>query len=389
MQFIVMVKNQLKLMFRNRIAVFATIAVPLILTFLFSFSQGNSQESLYVADVDHSEYSKQLMDMIKKHDELKIVHSDEATIKKKVDDQDIPFGLVVNQGFGSHLLSGSGEDLPIYFVQNYQNGDGTILEEIITGEVSTLQKVIHDSKVISAGLNVDGPGITTNVFKGINEVSNLKIDDQTLSSGEKTHDNATARLIGFLVMFIWFVVIQGLRTLIDERENNTLSRLLSTPIDYKKYLLAKMTATYLFGAVHVLVILAAGKYLLKISIADNALAVGILFAAYLFALTSITMIVIPFMRNQKQFTSSASIIIAVTGMLGGSFFSMEMAPGFMRIISKFTPESWAIQSLSAVIFDHQAITSEWVPLAVFVGIGIVGFTAGLLFMNRELKILKG
>ncbi len=387
MQFIVMVKNQLKLMFRNRTAVFATIAVPLILTFLFSFSQGSSQESLYVADADHSVYSNQLMDMIQKHNQVKIVHSDEAAIKKKVDDQDIPFGLVVKQGFDSRLSSG--EDLPIYFVQNYENGDGTILEEIITSEVSTLQKVIHDSQVISTELNVDGSGIITSVFKGINEASNLTIDDQTLPNGEKTHDNATARLIGFLVMFIWFVVIQGLRTLIDERENNTLSRLLSTPVDYKKYLLAKMTATYLFGAVHVLVILAAGKYLLKISIADNALALGILFAAYLFALTSITMMVIPFMRNQKQFTSSASIIIAVTGMLGGSFFSMEMAPRFMRIISKFTPESWAIQSLSAVIFDHQPITSEWVPLVVFAGIGVVGLAAGLLFMNRELKALRG
>ncbi|MNC80734.1 hypothetical protein D3C75_1336390 [compost metagenome] len=68
---------------------------------------------------------------------------------------------------------------------------------------------------------------------------------------------------------------------------------------------------------------------------------------------------------------------------------MQMAPKFMRVISKFTPESWAIQSLSSVIFDHQLISSEWVPLAVFAGIGIVGFAAGLMFMNRELKALKG
>jgi ABC-2 type transport system permease protein len=68
---------------------------------------------------------------------------------------------------------------------------------------------------------------------------------------------------------------------------------------------------------------------------------------------------------------------------------MEMAPRFMRIISKFTPESWAIQSLSAVIFDHQPMTSEWVPLVIFAGVGVAGFAAGLLFMNRELKALRG
>ncbi|MBP1905768.1 dolichol kinase [Paenibacillus turicensis] len=52
--------------------------------------------------------------------------------------------------------------------------------------------------------------------------------------------------------------------------------------------MAKMTATYLFAAVHVVVILLAGKYLLKISLADNLFAIIILFAAYLFALTCIT-----------------------------------------------------------------------------------------------------
>lgn len=385
MQFIVMVKNQLKLMLRNRIAIFATIAVPLILTFLFSFSQGSGQVSLYVADADQSVYSNQLMDMIQQH-QVKIVHSDEATIKKKVDDQDIPFGLVVQQGFDNRLSSG--KDLPMYFVQNYENGDGMILEEIITGEVSTLQKVIHDTQAVSKELNIENSGMVTSVFANLNKSSNLMIDDQTISSGEKTRDNATARLIGFLVMFIWFVVIQGLRTLIDEKENNTLCRLLSTPVNYRKYLLAKMMSTYLFGAVHILVILAAGKYLLKISIADHALAVGVLFAAYLFALTSVTMIVIPFMKNQKQFTSSASILIAVTGMLGGSFFSMEMAPQFMRTLSKLTPESWAIKSLSDVIFGHQTVTSEWVPLVVFAVIGAVGLAAGFLLTGRELKAMR-
>ncbi|WP_235775224.1 ABC transporter permease [Paenibacillus sinensis] len=374
-------------MFRSRVAVLATIAVPLILTFLFSFSQGSVQESLYIADADHSVYSNELVTMIQSHDQVKIIHSDEAAIKQKIDDQDIPFGLVVQQGFGRQLLSG--KDLPVYFVQNVETGEGMILKEIVAGEVGTLRQVIHDSQVISAGLSADGLGITTGMLKGINEPSNVRIDDQTPSNGEKTIDHATARLIGFLVMFIWFVVIQGLRTFIDERENGTFSRLLSTPIDYKKYMLAKMTATYLFGALHILVILAAGKYLLKISIADHTLAVGILFAAYVFTLTGITMIVIPCMRNQKQFTSSSSIIIAVTGLLGGSFFSVEMAPKFMQVISRFTPESWAIQSLSAVIFDHQTMASEWVTLSVFAGIGIAGFAAGLILMSRELKALKG
>lgn len=386
----------MKLMFRNRIAVFVSIAVPLLLTYLFSLSQGSSQVSLYVADLDHSVYSNQLINNLEQHTLLKIVPTDEATINKKVDDQDISFGLVVDKGFSSHFLAGYsspsdplGSSLPIHFVQNVENGEGTILEEIITGEVSTIQKVLNDSHLMAAGLGEERSDIITSAFKGINEESNLKIDAQSLTQGQNHRDQTTARLIGFLVMFLWFAVVQGLRTFIDERENNTLTRLLSTPVDYKKYVLAKMTATYLFAALHVVVILLAGKYLLKISLADNLFAIIILFAAYLFALTCITMMMIPFMKNQKQFTSSASIFIVVTGMLGGSFFSMEMAPQFMQVVSKFTPQSWAIKSLLSLTFDHQSIYTQWASIGVFLLIGLIGLVVGFQFMNRQLKVIKG
>lgn len=73
MQMLTMVAYQLKLMFRNRIAILATISVPLLLTYLFSFSQGSDGKMvLYVADLDQSTYSTQLINMLNSNNNVEV-----------------------------------------------------------------------------------------------------------------------------------------------------------------------------------------------------------------------------------------------------------------------------------------------------------------------------
>ncbi|MEC0599885.1 ABC transporter permease [Bacillus spizizenii] len=384
---IAMIKHQLKLMLRNRLAIFATISVPLILTFLFSFSQDtDNKESLYVANADKSSYSYKLIEMLQEHKNIKVIKVTENELKKKVDDQEISFGVVIQKDFGTNILKE--KKVKLKFLQNYENGSGTLLEQLVTNEVGTLKKVVRDSKYASSQLNINQEDIKKDIFKELKNNSNIAVHDKSLSKGEKTHDNVTIRLIGFLVMFIWFVVVQGLRTLIDEKENHTFNRLLSTPVSYQKYVLSKMAATYISGIFHIIVIIIAGKYFLKISIGNNVFAIGVILAVYLFALTSITMIMIPFMKNQKQFTSAASIIIAVSGMIGGSFFSLEIAPKYIQVISKFTPEAWAIQCLNDAIFGNSSLGTELLPLAIFIVVGLLSIIISFMFINRDIKLQR-
>ena len=387
MQMLLMVKKQLKLLFRNRIAILVTISVPIILAYLFSFSQGiSTEQKLYVSDSDNSVYSNQLIDMIKTHKDVAVINSTEAEIKKKIDAQEISMGFVIDKNFGENLLSGKA--LKVKILQNYENGESLILEQIISGEISTFKKVMLDSKYISDQLNSDNSALPSQLLSNIKNSSNISIEDKNLSSGDKTQNPATVSLIGFLVMFIWFVVIQGFRTLLEENENNVYDRLLSTPINYNKYLISKIIATYIFGGLHIIAILLAGKYLLKISIVNNLFAVCLVFAAYLLLLTSITAILVLFIKKQQNFTVSTAILVTVTGMLGGCFFSLELAPKYMQIISKFTPEAWAIQALKDVIFKNASVNSQIVPLTLFIGVGILGLIISSVLVNKKTKFKK-
>lgn len=132
--------------------------------------------------------------------------------------------------------------------------------------------------------------ISKRLTNKINDNNSITISVKALNLGESTEDKTTVTLIGFLVMFLWIVVIQGLRTLIEEKENNTFNRIIGTPINYVKYLISKIAAAFIMGLVMIAVILLAAEYFFKVSIFNNTFPMMYIFVIYSFALIGIVMI---------------------------------------------------------------------------------------------------
>ncbi|GFZ33085.1 permease [Clostridium zeae] len=384
MQILMLIKNQLKLLFNNRIAIFAILAAPLLLTYLFSFSESNSKINLYIADSDKSVYSKQLINMLSKHNEINIVNLSESELEKKLDNNSISFGFVINKNFGDSLTSS--KSLNMKTLENYETGDGALLEQIVLSEANTLKKVTLDSKIISQTLNLSNDSVSNELFKNVKNDVNISITDRTLKDDHGNHTSTISRLIGFLVMFLWFVVIQGFRTLIEEKNNNTFERILGTPTNYTKYLISKIAATYIFGLIVIVTILIAGKYLFKVNLITNLPVESIIFGAYLLALTGVVMIFVPFIKKQQSFTILGAILMALTGILGGCFFSIdEITSSAMQLISKFTPEAWAIKSINAAIFNNTSINTEFPSIIILTFVGISGLTISYLLLNLKIR----
>lgn len=375
-QLLFMIRHQLKLMLQNRAAIFATISVPLLLTYFFSFSADDSQQrAVYVADADQSVFSGQFMKMIQTAGHVKVTKVTEDVLKTKINHQDISFGLLIGSHFEETLFSG--DELNVSFIQNEEKGDAVLTEQLIAQQAGTLKKIVRDAKVMSRSLHSDGKQSAADLLKDIQGHSAVTIDRHHVYAGGQ----AAGRLIGFLVMFIWFVAVQSLRSFIDEQENRTYARLLSTPVSYTAYAISKFAAAYLFGLLHIIVILAAGKFMLHIRFAEHVLAAGAVLAACSFALTSVTMAVIPFMKSQKQFTSLASVFIAVTGLLGGAFFTLDSAPEYMRTLSLFTPEKWAIGAFQ----NNGGSSTQIALLSLFLAAGAVSLALSLYLISRNMK----
>jgi ABC-2 type transport system permease protein len=150
-----------------------------------------------------------------------------------------------------------------------------------------------------------------------------------------------------------------------------------------------MVATFLFSAFHVAAILLVASYFFKLNLLSHLLTLCVLFAVYLLALVGVSLIFVPFFKKQQQFTILSTMIVVLTGLLGGSFFSIEtFAPRLVVWLSRLTPESWAIRAINAVMIDGQTLTAQITPFLVLVGAGCIGFMLSLLSMRVSVRMQK-
>lgn len=356
MQLLTMTVKQLQLMLRNRMALLAVLASPVLLAYFFSVAQADPRPELYIADGDQSPYSARLIDGLRDHQGMGITLAKVTEIRDKVMRHDIAAGLVIESGFGDGMRT---EHRPhhIKLIQEQDTGDsgleaavGQELAQLLSGQEASHPNPETKNSAAAAGI-------------------------------EAFHAEAVSqRLTGFMLMFLWFAVIQGFRTFIDERENGMLNRLLSTPVRLSKYLLSKVIAAYLFGLLTVGLVQCAGKWMLNIDITDGLGVNMLIWASYLLAITGVVTLLLPWVTNHQSFTVCGSVIMVFTGILGGSFFPVQnpALPDWFRFISRSVPVTWASEGL------HGAM-SALTPIGLLSGLGLFGLSLSFVLINYRLQ----
>ncbi|CAH1191308.1 ABC transporter permease [Paenibacillus sp. JJ-223] len=360
MQLWLMVTKQMKLMLANRIALLALFAAPLLLTYLFAFARDEYPITLYIADQDQSGYSHQLTSMLKEDGSFNVLILPENIMHEKIMEQDTAAGIVIEQGFESGA------------------GEGTVPSHIklVLPKSSAHQNV---GQLIGAKLEAF--------------LLHQAEPDQRLLSYKKainsSEGSVRSRLDGFLLMFLWFAVIQGFRTLMDERENGLQRRLLMVPVRFAKYLLSKVISAYLVGISITFLVLIASTWFLDTTVWDHFGFDMAIWASYLLAITGLVMLLVPWIHSHQSFTVTGSVIMALAGILGGSFFPIEDSfPKWFRLISECVPGTWAMRALKDLSMGSYSLTSTLEVVGRLSGIGIVTIALSFLLMNYTLHKQK-
>lgn len=114
----------------------------------------------------------------------------------------------------------------------------------------------------------------------------------------------------------------------------------------------------------------AGVVLLILAAAFGATGWGTLFAAIL--------------KTPGQVAITGSAVMLLFGLLGGSFFQLEMLPGWLQTLSKITPNAWANEGFLILSLGGKLTDIQSMLMALFI-MGLVLFvTATLMISKRSL-----
>jgi ABC-2 type transport system permease protein len=186
---------------------------------------------------------------------------------------------------------------------------------------------------------------------------------------------------GMALMFLMFTVSNGGRTLLMERAQGTLPRLLVSPTSSAAILGGKVLGIYLTGVAQLVILIGGSSLLFNLKWGDP-LGLAALILAAVFGATGWGLLLTALARTPGQVSGIGSALMLTFGILGGSFVSLDQLPTAVQLVSKITPNAWGLDGFTTLALGG-TLANLGGPLA---GLGVMGallFTAALLFFNRQ------
>jgi ABC-2 type transport system permease protein len=178
-----------------------------------------------------------------------------------------------------------------------------------------------------------------------------------------------------------YTVTSGGRSILAERSEGTLGRLLVSPTTPVQILGGKVFGIYLSGAVQMLILIGASSVFFGLKWGDP-LGVLVLVLAAVFGATGWGMLITALARTPAQVGSIGTAIMLIFGILGGSFINLEQMPPFVQTLSKITPNAWSLDGFTTLGLGG-ALRDLNSPIIALLVMGAGLFTVSAIMFGRR------
>jgi ABC-2 type transport system permease protein len=304
----------LKMIVRDRAALFFSLLFPIVFMTLFGLIFGNagsSKPDLDVVGTGPLVTALQQSNAVKLH-----VQPDASTAIKRVHDGDETGALVL-----------SGKSARLYY-QASSTVQGPILLEVVQG--------------VASALNVRASGSPPLV-----SVRASKVEDRDLSYIDYL-------VPGLLAMAISQSAVFGIAfSLVAFRTKGILRRLRLTPMPLGEFAIARVLTALCLALSQAVVLLAVGHFAFGVAIAGNLLSLIPLVALGALCFVAIGLLVGSIAKTEEAAAAMANLITLPMTFLAGVFFPLDSAPGVVQAISRVLPLTYLANGLRGVaVRDH-------------------------------------
>jgi len=313
-------------------------------------SSGVNNATIAIVDADHSRLSGRIAQAFLPPTFQPAVLLDRAEVNAAQDAGRFTFVLEIPPDFEADLIAGRNPALQL-------NIDATAMTQggLGAGYVQTI--VARETAASLTPVQARPPPINLITRAWFNP----NLDDMWFQAVLAVIDNIT----------IISILLVG-AAVIREREHGTIEHLLVMPVTAAEIATAKIWAN---GAV---ILLAAGLSLLVM--VRGLLAVPIpgsipLFlvgtALYLFATTSLGMLLATVTRSMPQFALMAIPVHLVLTMLSGAYSPLENMPDVLESVMQASPTVHFVSLAQAILYRGAGVETVWPQMSLLLGLGAV------------------
>jgi len=176
------------------------------------------------------------------------------------------------------------------------------------------------------------------------------------------------------LMFLMYTVSYGGRSILAERAEGTLPRLMISPTQTAQILGGKVLGLFFMGVAQVGILILASTLFFQVRWGDT-LGVLVLILAAVFGATGWGMLI-------TAFANTGTIVMLIFSMLGGSFINLENFSPFIQTISKITPNAWGLDGFTTLALGG-TLKNLTEPITALLVMGTVLFGVAVVIFNRN------
>lgn len=338
--------KDLRLRIRDRSAFIVGLIVPFGLAFIFSLILGDLEDGpielrFAVVAEDESETTRRFVGALNQLAAEGILEStevaDPSEARALVDSGEVGAAFVVPSGFGSAVEAGEEATIAVLAHPDRQTS-----ASIARSIAETFAANIEGVRLVAATAAVSGADVAQAVAAVQTDPPPLTMSD--VDAANRQLDMTTFFVAGMAVFFLFFTVQFGVTSLLEERREGTMARLLAAPIGRWSVVVAKGLVSFVLGVVSMLVLIVASTVLLGADWGDP-LGVALLVVAGVVSAVGIMAVVAAFARTPEGAGNLQSVIAVAFGMLGGIFFPTPLGDGILAQLALVTPHRWFMTGL--------------------------------------------
>jgi len=346
----------IKSFFREKTSMFFTFAFPIILILVFGTifkDQENVSFNLYVQDLDHTASSVQLVKSLDINGKFKIIKVEpDIDATKYAKNNKLNLVLIIP------------EDYERFLIQRMKLNDLN---------ASVTITYIYDPSSTSVNTKME---ILKSVFAGINQKMSGKLP--FIISTEKS---ILAKKYRFIEFFIPGIIAMAVMTAslfgtvnvnTELRQKGVIRKLATTPITRTDWILSNILYQFILAVISTIAMLVVSYAVFNISLQINAW-LPVFIVLDVFAFVGIGMILSRFVKEAQSAAAAANAIMFPMMFLSGSFFPIEMMPGFLQTLARILPLYYVNEGLRAsmVFVDHTAALEYSAIIGVFAAIVVI------------------
>ncbi len=422
--------NQLLAMLRKEILLWAqkpgswiiAFIVPLLFIWIMQTvfgSSGTPVVTIYAVNEDESQESERVMQALRQAENLKIDLLDtRSEADRLVGAGERMAAVIIPEGFGSSLSTSHGARIDI-IIDPARSEQANIVIGLLNAGLGAFIIDAEVSRSVEAGVDQilneinqapDGAvtlapdttptgdssqsadrlriffvaavkGVVSNQVQKTLDDPQVKLRSLPYEGAENAHQPSLLDYLvpGYSLMFMFFLVPNLALTVIEERENGTLRRLLSAPVPRSRILLGKMLPYFCIATVQMTTLLIASKFLFGIDLGSSPTALGIVILCSALAMAGMGIMIATLAHTESQANGLSNIIVLSMAVVSGAMYPNISIPGLQMI----TPHYWAMQGFLNVTARGQDISGIMLPAGILLTMAAVFFTIGAVRFRFE------